>query len=373
MFNTLSDISETKADTRKYTPAPELPLPVNKIGIEIEMEGLKDKGSLFALTSNGYWNIKDDSSLRGNAAELVSVPIFGEDIRTALEEVQAFFKAKKYKPAFNARTSLHVHMEMVDLSKEELIRLIVLYCAVEPVLFNYCDDTRQNNLYCLPISRIEEQKRRVARLIESLEASDRRAVQQHLQRWPKYCAINLNNITGIGTIEFRHMHGTVDTEEILTWIKLLMCIKKYAVHTMNGYNDFPEIVSGFDPREYLNSIFGELSVTIDGPMLGDQLLAGVRTAQDILLHRRLYKSTEIIASKQKPDMVSSLTRIFDTKPAPKTKSKKETLEALSHVHATFSAHPAGAVFTTTPSGEWFVDGDEYVDVAAPVPDQEPEF
>ena len=185
MFETLSDISSTKKDTRQYTPDADLPLPVNKVGIEIEMEGIKDKNRLYELQNGGYWNLTEDHSLRGSAMELVSIPMFGKDVGQALSQVEDFFKKNKYKPTFNARTSLHVHMEVIDLSREELIRFIVLYCALEPILFNYCEESRKTNLYCLPISTIEQQKKKVAALITALEDKDRSAAKSHLKYWPK--------------------------------------------------------------------------------------------------------------------------------------------------------------------------------------------
>jgi len=169
MFNTLSEISHTNSDKRTYQPDEGLHLPVNKVGIEIEMEGIKSTSALNVVSQSGYWKLESDNSLRGTGIELISVPMFGKDIEQALDVVEGFFKKAKYLPTFNARTSLHVHVEVVDLSREELIRFILLYCAVEPLLFNFCEKSRRDNVYCLPVHTVESVKRRTAELITYLE------------------------------------------------------------------------------------------------------------------------------------------------------------------------------------------------------------
>jgi hypothetical protein len=310
MFNRLSEISSTPEDIRSFNPDATLPLPTQKVGIEIEMEEV-ERDTLKTLAATGFWQVKSDTSLRGNSGELVSVPLFGSDLRQALSDVTNVFRRTK-KPTFNRRTSLHIHMDVMDMSPQELIRFFLLYCAFERTLFTLCDETRQNNPYCLPVWRSENTKQEMALIIEGIEDGSKRATQMLLSRWAKYNALNLNNITGIGTVEFRHMHGTINATEITQWIMMLMSIKKFAKTQMKSYNDFPEIVSGFLPQDYLGAVFTDAAIVerLQSPQLADDLLRGVRCAQDILMYRRLSRATHAIYGKQSGKETSSFNRLM---------------------------------------------------------------
>lgn len=363
MFNKLCEISSTPEDTRTFNPDPDLPIQCQKIGIEIEMEGVT-KDTLRAIAAKGYWEIHQENSLRGHSGELASIPVFGLDIQVALDHLKEGFRRVK-KPVFNARTSLHIHMDVMDLNKEELIRFIMLYAAFERLLFGLCDSTRQNNPYCLPLWRSEGTKAETARIIEAIENGEGRTVKHLIAHWAKYNAMNLNNIVGIGTIEFRHLHGTIDQKEIRDWIKVLMCIKKYAKEKMESYNDFPEIVSGFIPQDYLVEVFGpELAKKFSGMSIADDLLRGVRCAQDILMYRRLQRSTSMIYAKQTGKETSSFSRLtgykqdkeeeyFDPYLA-NSKAKKKVPKLTSTVVGNW--HPAAITAAVPP--ELFIDEDD---------------
>lgn len=345
MFNKLSEISKAQEDVRMFISDDTLPLSAQKIGIEIEMEGVSQT-TFGLLTASGYWKHVVENSLRGEAGELVSVPVLGKDIDNALQHVVDVFKRIK-KPIFNARTSIHIHMDVMDLDREELIRFVLLYCAFELILFRQCDATRQNNPYCLPIYMSENSKTTLASLFSHLAEKDGRSSRYVLQHWVKYNAMNLNNIPGIGTVEFRQLHGTIDKDVVMDWIRILMSIKKYAKESMESYNDFPEVVSGFIPHEYLENIFSpELVAKLYNHNTAEDLLVGIRCAQDILLYKRLQKSTSIIYSKQSGKEVSSYNRLM--------KSDLRPRKSPFNVKKPKKAHPLGG-FTGIPN-PWTVPG-----------------
>ena len=47
--------------------------------------------------------------------------------------------------------------------------------------------------------------------------------------------MNLVPITSKGTIEFRHLAGTKDIKRIITWINLILCLKKFALKNSPDY------------------------------------------------------------------------------------------------------------------------------------------
>jgi hypothetical protein len=49
-----------------------------------------------------------------------------------------------------------------------------------------------------------------------------------LSKWHKYTALNLKRMIDLGTVEFRHMHGTSDPAEIDVWLHVLENLWKVA-------------------------------------------------------------------------------------------------------------------------------------------------
>lgn len=320
-FTNLAQISQSKPDKRSFVVDESLPLPTNKVGIELELENVT-KATFDKICESGYWDFHNENSLRGECGELASVPIFGHDIDKALEVITETFKRRK-KPHFNQRTSVHIHVDVVDMTKEELIRYFLLYTAFERILFRLCDETRQNNPYCLPNYMSEGTKYNLGKLIGYIEDESMSGTKMQIQRWKKYCAMNLMNIVTIGTVEFRHLHGTIDAKEIKDWIRILLSLKKYAMEGMSKYNDFPDVVSGFLPIDYMKEIFeDDLVEKLYNNELASDLLAGVRCAQDILLYRRLGRATEIIYDKQAHDEPTSFIRISGSELEQPTKKPK---------------------------------------------------
>ena len=310
-FKKLAELSKTPAECRVFSPCVGLPLPVNKIGIEIEMENAP---GFDVLRRKGLWNVIRDNSLRNGGVELVSIPLFGEDIITALEQVEKATAGKGQ--ILNERTSVHIHLDVLDMNREGLTKILLLYTALERVLFKYCAEHRRHNAYCLPYYKAEQFKKLLSTVFRSILDGDVERTKHHVQRWPKYSALNINRIVDIGTVEFRQLHGTVNKEEILTWIKIIMCIKRYAMHNMQGIDDFPTVVSGFAVDDYLVDIFGEdLADVLVYPHIEEDLLKGVRYAQDVLLTGPLNKLQDKLyvaydKERGKKDFVSSYVKLY---------------------------------------------------------------
>jgi len=130
VFKTLSDISREKGDSRSFLPSNDYAIPNNKVGIELEIES---PPTLTALVRQGLWTQIGDNSLRTvngrEGKELITSPIFGEDINTALAQLAPVFASNT--AVFSGRTSVHVHVEVVDLDKEALVKLLLLYTSLE--------------------------------------------------------------------------------------------------------------------------------------------------------------------------------------------------------------------------------------------------
>ena len=93
------------------------------IGIEIETEGMGISRAACDKALS-YWSVVLDGSLKSaNPLEFVLChPMSGETLVLALNEIREFFK--KTKPQFPLNTSVHVHMNVGDLTLDQLRKII---------------------------------------------------------------------------------------------------------------------------------------------------------------------------------------------------------------------------------------------------------
>lgn len=186
------------------------------VGIEIEVENITQQ-----VIPLAYWDAKSDGSLRNNGIELVSVPLQIKQVQLALEHVFDVLNQNN-KPDFSNRTSIHIHVNCRDLTQDQLYNFILLYAIFEKHFYKVVGSKRLNSIFCVPVFRTNQLKH-LNTVVYGLSPD-----------WHKYCGLNLlplyqNSVTqGYGTIEFRHLHGTSDQQEILEWINDILCLRKFA-------------------------------------------------------------------------------------------------------------------------------------------------
>jgi len=224
----LVDVTRRPPDTRKYSvhssEANELPLPRCHMGIEIEAEGFY----------NGYpeplgWTCKEDGSLRNYGKEFVTEPVFGDDLIDSLTSIEEALNDPTYRPEYNSRTGLHVHIDMRDVPSTDILhKFLLTYVILEDLLFAYCGNNRDNNIYCLPM------RKALCPLFEIISAyhvNKPMSYEELINRYNKYTPMNINTMSTFGTAEFRLHYGTHDKDTIIKWIKIVQSIKKFAMET----------------------------------------------------------------------------------------------------------------------------------------------
>lgn len=183
-------------------------------GIEVEVEGITK--SDYRGTYADYWTATTDNSLRNNGVEFVSAPLRADQLEGAFAQLKQSINTNHN---FSPRTSVHVHMNVRDMTINQINNLLIVYTVVEDLLFNYAGESRKNNVFCI-------------RLQDTNYIDNMRLFQNNptgtVHRWNKYTALNLHPIADKGTVEFRHMRGTLDVDVLLTWVNLLSCIKTFA-------------------------------------------------------------------------------------------------------------------------------------------------
>ncbi|MCI0550231.1 MAG: hypothetical protein L0287_04700, partial [Anaerolineae bacterium] len=120
------------------------------LGLEIEVENviLAKYQEAVALTHYPIWNPKPDNSLRNNGMEFVSIPMKGTMVHKALH-----FLAHALGPKidFSSRTSVHVHMNVRDMTISQIAAIGVVYAAVERLLFKWVGKGREASIFCVPL------------------------------------------------------------------------------------------------------------------------------------------------------------------------------------------------------------------------------
>lgn len=276
----------------------------SNVGIEIELEGIPK--SVYEHTFS-YWRIDNDGSLRDGGAEFVfRQPLAGIDVENALTEFSKYLSSLRVKPVTSDRTSVHVHLDIRDLTINQLFNLIVIYAFIEKPLMKMCGSSRMDNNYCVPLYKINSDNflYRIGRLNDERQFTDGVYSFGESER---YSACNLASIAKYGSIEFRGLHGTYDTTEILDWINIILMIKQAAISVEDSFcRDIHNNISKMGAVEVLHHLFkadmlSKLKVSSVNELRND-LLSSISTVQDIMFnytimsakqpieHRDMYKN-----------------------------------------------------------------------------------
>jgi hypothetical protein len=220
-------------------PSNLLVIPTCHVGVEIEVEG---EGAIQSSSSN-FWDIKNDGSLRNHGHELVlTQPTMGQSLINALNELPDLINSERAD--FSNRTSVHVHIDIRDMTVEHLFNMLFFYVYCEKAIFNYVGHDREYNNYCIPWWKTEELKYSLYTIYSSMKEDNpnqiRRTIQEHMN---KYSALNLKVITHFGSIEFRHHYGTHDSDRILEWINILLSLKQQAVNIDHEHLTFEQLIN----------------------------------------------------------------------------------------------------------------------------------
>lgn len=127
---------------------------MNEVGKHVE-EGVQKSGYQHTQ-GNATWVVKPDSSC---GMEVVSPPIKGSlGVTKVVRLVDAFRKNPEIKA--DRRCSLHAHVEVKDLSQEQIAAVIAWWIKCEPVIMDAMPSIRKRNKYCqflglLPLFQVD--------------------------------------------------------------------------------------------------------------------------------------------------------------------------------------------------------------------------
>src|SRR5512139_2640004 len=183
------------------------------VGIEIELEGIK-----CGVQKINSSKVTEDGSLKLDGVEFVTIPI---KMRYLEVELRRIFDGLK-EPLVSSRCSTHVHMNVRDMTPQEIVSFVLLYMIFERSLYRISGD-RWNSNFCVPLTMAPQ-------LIAGFLSKGNNPGNWG---WYKYTGLNISPIWGgesscIGTVEFRQLHGTTSVEEIIQWCNLITSLKRAA-------------------------------------------------------------------------------------------------------------------------------------------------
>jgi len=243
----LQDVNERLSADKNYR-AVAVHNPDLIVGLELEIErwptppeDCRHRG--FTFTSDG--------SLRNSGVEAITKPTKLKNIPNLLKSFFTHFEVTEDN--YSDRCSIHVHVNCQDLSVEQVRTICLLYQAVERILFNFVDDSRRGNIFCVPWCESGVADRFVPRFLDDPVST--------IRIWQKYSALNLLPLRELGTIEFRHLEGTCDLGKIITWLDIISHIFSYA--TSVDYQELKTTILKMNTvsnyGEFINTVFGDVA------------------------------------------------------------------------------------------------------------------
>lgn len=265
-----------------------------RVGVEVELEGIG-----FLPFKLKHWNQKSDDSLKDNGVELVfKEPKAGTSILSALDELKQVFALK---PRATSRTSIHIHVDVIDMEFRQFINLLKTYVILEKILYRLGGFERYSNNNCLPVSTNIDFIKTVD-LLERNVGNDNN-ILRILNQSNKYSGCNLlsvvmfdeneprfndklKNVVRRGSLEFRMHEGTTDSERILNWIRVLLKLKTYSMN--NNIEDIINSFSMMGGMPFISNVFQDMTpyivdnINIPDYQIEHELYEGVRNLQFIV-------------------------------------------------------------------------------------------
>ena len=211
----------------KRAPDTTLTIPDCLIGVEFEFEGVGARSVIEAATQLPFWVSKEDHSLRGNGREFVfKEPLFGVDATTALSGLVEYATKNKY--VCNIRTGLHVHVDCRDLYPDQLRSMCIAYAAIEPLIYKWVGNNREESNFCVPWYYSEEAVQAATRILVGLtdEHSAAERLRGEAAGYQRYAGFNMNSLDRFGSIEFRQLQTTLNLKRVIDWVNMCLSIKK---------------------------------------------------------------------------------------------------------------------------------------------------
>lgn len=222
------------------------------VGLEIEVEG-ED----LPRTNRDIWRMESDGSLRGNSVEYVlAKPMSSVEKANALTYLDSKYIECGTVVHDSVRAGVHVHINVQDLTLEQMFSFIVAYIILEDILTFYCGQYRQGNLFCLRI-RDADYLLYVMEKVAKKEYDLREFNSNQL----RYSAINVTSLNRYGSLEFRAMRGTRNMSIINDWADMLLRLRDVS-KVFDNASDVVSFLVEKGADAFLDHFLGDFNKTL---------------------------------------------------------------------------------------------------------------
>lgn len=226
---------------------------IGDVGIEIEVEA-KDRLPNVPRDVSAMWTSKADNSLRfigreyvTNGAQKLDQPL--QSSLTTLCDV-----INKAEVIHNSpRTSVHVHVNVSNMSLSGVWTGITSFWLIENLLVDFCGENRVSNLFCFRLKDTEGLLKYVDRDLKSSTPFVRHLAGDQV----RYAALNLNAIAKFGSVESRSMRGITNPVEIYEWAQLIHNIIHKTALTFSTPSNLLDAYFKTSREDFLNTIVGD--------------------------------------------------------------------------------------------------------------------
>lgn len=217
------------------------------VGIEVELENVATLSKHVVFP----WKTVEDHSLKLSGLEFTLLT-YHNNAKTNLVEL---FRITKTAQA-SSRCSIHVHLNALDMTLENIKVFLIYYLIFEKAFYNY-SGKRWNNIFCVPLHE----------WLTAYHFNELTNLSALTSIWEKYAGLNLLSLKQHGTIEFRQMTGNTNPVYIQNWINLIVSLKKYAV-TKTYEETMATLLTLNSTSAYwyiIDQIFGNAAITLQYP------------------------------------------------------------------------------------------------------------
>lgn len=291
----IGNLNGRGVESRTFQPDPSLPLPSCSMGVEVEVENCSPR--FREIIHSGIWITAEEGMLRNNGREFVfAQPLFGKDMVDAIQFLDNKIEEHRQNREsyiFSHRTSVHVHIDVRDMEPGQLFSMLMYYIVFERPMFNWLyrqsGVDRSESPFCVPYFNSPDDYIGLFNNLFRLQQYDDPDMQMELfhnfaRQGQRYSAVNFSSTNNLGTLEFRQMHGTSDSTEILTWVKMIQTLKLRGMEMPNPEPDeMIQAISAHGPENFTRQFFGdELAEELLSVSNHNEIFQGVRRAQDMV-------------------------------------------------------------------------------------------
>lgn len=243
------------------------------VGIEVEYEGSNRPSNLT------HWNVVSEGSVAGYELVL-NQPKRTHLLFAAINELSTISFRDS---AFSERTSVHVHIDIRDLTFTQFLSFLTLCVMFERVLYKYVAPHRSGNHFCWSFTDAPGILERIIKLANASEENVANILRNAFNvNSTKYSGINLSSVNSYGSLEFRMHHGTADTKEIIRWVNILLSLKSYAKREEVTPQSILEYKQEAGISSIFNAVLGMYRGILDYQDVDVDILEGIRAAQEFV-------------------------------------------------------------------------------------------